>query len=81
MPVAVAPIDGKLRAVLVQLAPKRGNQLTVLFVQRTDAAEALVVLGNVKHSLTRDVPTAENVFKKWQNVIRPFGTAERDDEN
>jgi hypothetical protein len=39
------------------------------------------VLGDLEHALARDVPTAEDVFQKWQNVIGPFGTAEGDDKD
>jgi hypothetical protein len=81
MPVAVAPIDRKPRPVLGQLTLKGGDQLAILRVKRADAAEALIVLGDVKHALTGDVPAAENVFEKRQNVIGPFGAAEGDDED
>ena len=73
MPVAIAPVDRQLRAVRGQLALERRDQLPVLLVDRADAAEVLVVLGDFEHPLARHVLAAEHVFEKRQHVVGPSG--------
>ena len=47
MPVAVAPVDGQVGAVTVELGGEGGDQGPVLAVDGADAAEAVVVLGDL----------------------------------
>ena len=80
MPVAIAPVDRQLRPVGVQFGDQRGQQGTVLAVDRANAVEKLVVPGNFQKPLARDVFAANDVFQKRHHVVRPLGTAEGDQE-
>ena len=55
MPVSVAPINGQIDIVIGKLFFNRRDQFTILLVNRTDAAEMFVVLGDFQHSLTRHI--------------------------
>ena len=81
MPVAVAEVDRQVDAASAQLGLERGDQRAVLGVDRTDAAEQLVVVGDVEQPLARDVASARDVLEERQHVIRPFGAAERDEHD
>ena len=67
--------------MLVGLALQRGNQGAVLGIDRTDAAEDLVVMGHLLQPLTRDVAPAGDVLEKGHHVVRPLRPAERDDQD
>ena len=81
MPVAVAEVDRQLDAASAQLRLECLDQLTVLGVDRTDAAEQLVVVGDIEQALARDVASARDVLEERQDVVRPFGAAERDEHD
>ena len=63
-----------------ELGLERGDQLAVLAVDRADAAEELVVVRHLLEPLARDVAPARDVLEERDDVVRPFGPAERDDE-
>ena len=81
VPVAVAEVDRQIDPVLVELDPKRGDQRAVLGVDRADAAEELVVVGDLLQPLARDVAPAGHVLEEGDHVVHPLGPAERDDED
>ena len=60
---------------------KRGDQRTVLSVDRADAAEELVVVRHFLEPLARDVSPARHVFEERDHVVHPLRAAERDDED
>jgi hypothetical protein len=37
----------------------------------------VVVLGHFQHAFARHVPPAQHIFQKRHDVVRPFRTAER----
>src|SRR5829696_7586679 len=51
MPIAVSPVDGNTGPLHRQLLFQRGDQVAILLIDRTHAAEQVVVFGNLKHSL------------------------------
>ena len=81
MPIAIAPIDRQRRAVGGQLGLEGGDQGPILVVDRTAAAEMLVVLGHGQHPLARDIFAPQHVFQKRHHLVRPFGSAEGDDQH
>ena len=66
--------------MLGQLAFERGDQRPVLGVDRADAAEMSVVLGDLFEPFSRNVAAAGDVFQKWHDVVHALGAAEREDE-
>jgi hypothetical protein len=74
------PVDGKLRATLLKLSFERGDELSVLFVDWTDAAEHLVVVRDLAHARFGDVATAQDVREEGHHLVHAFGAAEGDDE-
>ena len=81
MPVSVAPIDRKIRSLAGQELPQGGDQGAVLIVDRTPAAEVIVVPRDAQKSLARDIAPAGDVFEEGHHVCRLFGTAKRDDQD
>ena len=76
MPVAVPEVDGQVNAVLRQLSFERGDQRSVLGVDRTDAAEMCVVLGDFFEPLPWDVTAAGDVFQKGHDVVHALRATE-----
>ena len=81
MPVAIAPIDGQVRAVGFQFSAQGGDQRAVLVVDGALAAEAVIILGHLEHALARDVPSAQDVLEKRHHVLRLVGPAEREQQH
>src|SRR6266852_3873990 len=81
LPVAVAKINRKVWTTCLQLVFQSGNQLAILFVDGTDAAEEFVVLCDLKQALARDVSTAQYVFEKGNYVVHSFRPAKGNDQN
>ena len=80
MPVAVAEVDRQVNAVVGQLSFERGDQRPVLGVDRADAAEMRVVLGDLFEPFPWDVAAAGDVFQKWHDVVHALGATEREHE-
>lgn len=53
----------------------------ILGVDRTHAAEKIIMLGNFQHPLVRDVAAPQNVLKKWKNFGAPLGAAEGNEKD
>ena len=80
MPVAVAPINRQRRPVPVELGHQRHQQAAVLGVDRADALEEVVVLGDLLHTLGGNILAAEHVLQKRQHVVPFFRAAEGDQQ-
>src|SRR3954447_20548245 len=81
MPVAIAPIDRKMRTMLLKLTFERLDQLSIRLVDRTHTIEQFVVLGHVEHSLARHIASTQNILKEGKHVIPAFRSAKRDNQN
>ena len=79
MPVAIAPVDGQVRAAGGQFGLERGDQFASLIVDGALAAELVVVLGYFEHAFARDVPAAQHIFEERDDVFAALGAAEGDD--
>ena len=77
MPVAIAPVDRQLRPMFLQLGFQRRNQISILLIDRTDAAKQLVMPRDAEHPFTRHLPSAQNVFEERSNIIHSFRPTER----
>ena len=53
----------------------------VLGVDRAPAAEVVVVLRHLQHSLPRNVAAAEHVFQERHHIVGAIWAAERDEEH
>ena len=80
MPIAIAPVDRQLRPVGVQFGDQRGQQPAVLRVDRAMAIEEFVVPRDFQQPLARHILAAHDVFEKRHHVVRPFGPAERNQQ-
>src|SRR5580704_12350871 len=76
MPVAIAPIDGKLQPVAGQFQFERGDQFAVVIVDRALAAEMIIMLRDGQHPLARYIAPAQDILKKRYDVVRLFGPSE-----
>jgi hypothetical protein len=81
VPVAVAPVNRQSRPMFGQLRFESSNQCSVLIVDRTAAAEVVVMLGYFQHPLARHIAATQDVFEKRQHIIRPVRAAERNYQN
>ena len=81
VPIAVAPVDRQLRSMIGQFPRQGRHQRTILLVDRTHAAEVVIVLGDFEHPLAGHFPAAKHVFQERQHVVRPLRPAERNDQN
>jgi len=64
MPIAISPINRKVRAALGEQVLQSRNELAVLGIDRADTAEVIVVLGNFKLPFFRDALPLEDLVKK-----------------
>ena len=55
------------------------DQRAILVVNRTAAAELIVVLGDFEQPLARHVASARHIFEKRHYIVRPIRSPERDD--
>src|SRR5829696_8076011 len=78
VPVAITPVDRELWSMSLQLLFQCRNQISILWIDRTDAAEQLVMMCNLEHAFTRDVATSQHVLEEGNDIVHPFGPAERD---
>ena len=81
VPVAVAPVDRQRHAVPSQLGAERVDQRPDLGVDRADAAEVVIMLGDLLHPLAGDVPAPRHVLQKGHHVVGPLRTAEAHDQD
>ena len=81
VPVSISPVDRQRDAVPVELRPQRGDQVADLSIDRADAAEMVVVLGDLQKSLAGDVSAPRDVFQERQHIFAALGPAKTDDEN
>jgi hypothetical protein len=81
MPIPIAPIDGQRDPISLKIAFDRRNQGSVLSIDRTDAAKALVVLRDGEHPLARNVLAAQHVFQKRNYIGRSLGPAKGDEQD
>ncbi len=78
VPVAIAEVDGEIRALLGEEFGERVDHGEVLLVDRAFAAEVVVMLGYHFETLARDAASAGYVFKKRHHVGRLIGATETD---
>src|SRR5580658_673199 len=81
MPVAVSPIDGKVGTLHGQFGLECRDELAILIVNGTFAAEVVVMFGDFEHALAGDIFSAQDVFKKWHYIVGPFGATEGRNED
>src|SRR5580704_16398694 len=81
MPVAIAPVDRQLRAVLREFVLESGDQFAGLLVDGAFATEMVVVLGDGQHTFARNVSAAQYVFEEGDDIVLGFRAAEGDNEN
>src|SRR5580692_715191 len=81
MPVAIAPVDRQLRAVLREFVLESGDQFAGLLVDGAFATEMVVVLGDGQHTFARNVSATQYVFEEGDYVVGGFWAAEGDNEN
>src|SRR5580692_10035951 len=81
MPVAIAPVDRQLRAVLREFVLESGNQFAGLLVDGAFATEMVVVLGDGQHTFAGNVSAAQYVFEEGDDIVLGFRAAEGDNEN
>ena len=79
MPVTVAPINWHIEIVLGKIFLDRGNQITILLIDRANATKVFVMLGDFQHPFVRNVFSSQDVFKKRHHVILAFRAAEGND--
>src|SRR5688572_32967530 len=77
-PVAIAPVDWEIRTVSGEYFFERGDQVSILLVNWTDAPKHLVMMHYAEHALARHVAAAQHVFQEGNHVVHPFWSAKRD---
>ncbi len=75
-PVAVAPVDGQVQAVLGEVLAQCVQQFPVLRVDGADAVEQEVVLPHLLETLAGDAASTGDVLQEGDDVVGAFGTAE-----
>ena len=73
MPVAVPEVDRQLDIIVGQLAFERGDQRPVLSVDRTDAAEMRVVLGDFFEPFSGNIAAAVTFSRNGMTSSMPSG--------
>ena len=76
MPVAISPINRKLRAAGGEQTFETGDQRAILIVDRASAVEMIIVLRYFEHPLAWNVAATQNVLKKRNDVGVFFRSAE-----
>ncbi len=79
-PVAVAPVDRQVQAVVGEVLAQGVQQGAVLVIDGADPAELEVVLPDFLQAFLRDAPPARDVLQERDHVVRAFGTAEGEQE-
>ncbi len=65
MPIAVSPIDRQVKPAPLAFRRDGRDQCAAMFVDRADATEMLIMLGDFQHPFARNVFSSQHVFKKW----------------
>ena len=81
VPVAVAPVHGQGAPRPGQLGIERGDERTVVRVDRAHAAERVVLPGHDAEPILRHVPATRDVLEEREDVVGALGAAERDDHD
>ncbi|CAM5462710.1 hypothetical protein SALBM311S_00104 [Streptomyces alboniger] len=79
-PVAVAPVDRQIQAVVREVLAEGVQQGAVLVVDGTDPAEQEVVLTDFLQTFLGDAAPARHVLQERDDVVRPLRAAEREQE-
>ncbi len=77
LPVAIAEVNRQVDIAAFQFALDRRNQLAVLFVDRANAIEVVVVFCDLQHAFSRDRFSAEHIFEERDHIFVAFGPSER----
>ena len=67
--VSIAPINRDIWTICFQLFTNGVQEFFVLLIDRAFSTEVIVVLCNLKHSFSWNITTAEDIFKKWDNIL------------
>src|SRR5271170_4266026 len=81
MPIAIAPINGKARTVALKLAGEARDQLAILLIDGTPAAEVIIMLRHFEQTFALDIAPAQNVLEERNHLIRLLRSAKRKDQN
>ena len=83
MPVPIAPVDRASRIPCCRSSgsPAAAIKSRTLLIDRADAAEVVIVLGDFEHPVARDRSSAEDVLQKRDDIVATFRTAEGDKQD
>lgn len=79
-PVAVAPVDRQVQAVVREVLAEGVQEGAVLVVDGADPAEQEVVLAHFLEAFLGDASPTRHVLQERNHVVRTFGAAEREQE-
>src|SRR6266581_3206893 len=77
MPVSIAPINRQPGTMPIKLRLQRGDEFPILLVDRTAAAEMIIVLGHGQHSFARNILSPQDIFEEGNNLLVRFWTPKR----
>jgi hypothetical protein len=60
----------------IEVIAKRGEQRTVLAVDRAHSTHVVVVLGNIDQPFPGHPTTGGHILEEWHHVVGPFRTTE-----
>jgi adenylate kinase len=80
-PMPVSPVHRQLDAVVSEVGAHRGEERTVLPVDRAHSIDVQVVLGHLGETLRRDTSTGGDILEERHHVVRTFRPTERNDEH
>ena len=78
MPVAIAPVDWKLRTIGFEFDLQGIDESSILVIDGTDAAKHFIVMSDLEHSLAWNISASKNILEKWNYVFHSFGSAKGD---
>lgn len=73
--------DRDLDPTITQAGGERSGEIAVVAVDRADAAEALIMLGDGGQAFPRDAPPSGDPFEKGPHLVGTFGAAEPEDDH
>src|SRR5262245_4261773 len=76
MPVAITPVDRQVWTALGKFPFDRRNQGPVLSVDRSLAAEMIIVLGDLEHAFPGSIPAPQDVFEEWNDIFPALRSTE-----
>ncbi len=80
-PISIAEINRQLRTMLLQFSPQRGNERTVLRIERAYTAKVIIMLRHRQQPLARHIATTQHVFQKRNYFVAAFRSTERNDQH